>query len=73
MKNLLKITLFIFSTFLFISQSFALPPCPSTGIKHNCYGILTFKGGDKYEGEFKNDKVNGHGTLTSADGHKYVG
>ena len=73
MNNFLKIFSLLFSTFFLTSQSFALPPCPSNGMKHNCFGILTFKGGDKYEGESKNDKENGHGTLTSADGHKYKG
>ena len=26
-----------------------------------------------YKGEFKNDKINGQGTLTTPDGRKYVG
>ena len=29
--------------------------------------------GSKYVGEYKDDKRNGHGTLTFADGDKYVG
>jgi len=29
--------------------------------------------GDKYVGEFKDDKPNGQGTYTWTDGEKYVG
>jgi hypothetical protein len=51
-----------------------LPPCPSSGYFHNCFGTYTYAGGGKYVGEFKNDKFNGQGTLTYADGgNKYVG
>ena len=34
---------------------------------------LTFPNGDKYVGEFKDDKPNGKGTYTWSDGGKYEG
>ena len=33
----------------------------------------TYANGDKYVGEFKDNKPHGQGTFTSADGDKYVG
>jgi len=55
--------------------SFALPPCPSDQNQyyHNCFGTVTFPNGDKYVGEFRNNKKNGQGTYTHANGNKYVG
>lgn len=50
-----------------------LPPCPATGYKHNCSGTYTFANGNKYSGEFKDDKYHGKGTYTFADGDRYVG
>ena len=40
---------------------------------HNCFGTFTFADGDKYVGEFRDNKFNGQGTYTYADGAKYVG
>ena len=37
------------------------------------YGILIWKDGKKYEGEFINDKREGKGTFAWADGRQYVG
>ena len=39
----------------------------------NCTGTKTFTNGDKYVGEFKDEKFNGQGTYTFASGEKYVG
>ena len=50
-----------------------LPPCPLSGIFHNCFGTYTFNNGDKYVGEWRDDKRNGKGTDTYANGDKYVG
>ena len=36
-------------------------------------GVLTWKDGKRYEGEFANDKREGEGTFTWADGRKYKG
>jgi hypothetical protein len=48
-----------------VPQQFAvqssLPPCPETGLKHNCFGTLAFSSGDKYVGEFQNGKRDGQG------------
>ena len=53
--------------------SFALPACPSSGYFDNCFGSRTYAGGDKYEGEWKDDYRHGQGTYTYANGENYVG
>ena len=40
-----------------------LPPCPTTGIKTNCFGTQIFANGQKYVGEFKDGKYDGQGTM----------
>ncbi|MFM7255764.1 MAG: hypothetical protein ACKO3C_08965, partial [Betaproteobacteria bacterium] len=53
----------------------SLPPCPSD-VKarwHNCFGTITHPNGEKYIGEFRDDKYHGQGTYTFPDGRKYVG
>ena len=51
-----------------------LPPCPAFGLKHNCFGSSSiFALGDKYVGEWRDDKRNGQGTSTFPDGRRYVG
>ena len=39
----------------------------------NGFGTYIWANGDKYDGEWKNDKRNGYGTFTWANGYKYVG
>jgi hypothetical protein len=51
-------------------ESFALPACPSSGFFHECSGTWTYDGGEKYVGEWRNDKPHGQGTHS---GDKYVG
>ncbi|MBC8443040.1 MAG: MORN motif-containing protein, partial [Proteobacteria bacterium] len=36
-------------------------------------GTFTYSNGEKYVGEWKDDKLNGKGTFTWSDGGKYVG
>jgi hypothetical protein len=52
-----------------------LPDCPAdTNVRwHNCFGTYTWSDGDKYVGEYKDDKRTGQGTITWASGNKYVG
>jgi hypothetical protein len=50
-----------------------LPPCPTSGRFHNCYGTFIDANGDKYVGEWKDGKIHGQGTFTTAKGAKYVG
>ena len=52
-----------------------LPDCPKDQSLrfHNCFGTYTFANGEKYVGEFKDDKKHGQGTHTWPDGKKYVG
>ena len=72
MKNLLR---FIASV-LMVGGAYAqsnLPPCPSSGYFHNCFGTFTYSSGMKYVGEWRDDKYNGQGTATFASGEKYVG
>ncbi|MAI03149.1 MAG: hypothetical protein CMQ75_01295 [Gammaproteobacteria bacterium] len=67
--------LIILSTFFFSISVHALPNCPSdTSVRwDNCFGTYTFANGDKYVGEWKDDKKYGQGTYTFANGDKYVG
>ena len=51
-----------------VIQTDILPACPSSGYFHNCFGTYTFANGNKYVGEYKDNKKNGQGTLTYADG-----
>jgi len=72
MKNLLRYLAFV----LMVGGAFAqnnLPACPSSGYLHNCFGTVDFANGNKYVGEWKDNKYNGQGTFTFADGAKYVG
>ena len=60
------------------AQTKNLPNCPKSGYFHNCFGSITYSVGDKYVGEFQNDKLDGHGTYTFGansqwSGDKYVG
>ena len=52
-----------------------LPPCPKdqSTVFHNCWGIYTWSNGDKYVGEFKDDKMHGQGKFTWEDGRAYEG
>jgi hypothetical protein len=58
-------------------QSSALPPCPSSGVFHNCLGTRTYADGEwdqnTYVGEFKQNKAHGRGTGTFVNGNNYVG
>ena len=36
-------------------------------------GIQTFSSGNHYEGEWKDDKMDGHGMFNGVDGHRYGG
>ncbi|MDC0604601.1 trypsin-like peptidase domain-containing protein [Amylibacter sp.] len=56
-----------------ISNAWALPNCPSSGDFHNCFGTYTWANGNKYIGEWQNNKRNGQGINTWADGEKYIG
>ena len=71
MKTLLRYLIFI----LMVGGAYAqsdLPACPSSGYFHNCFGTRTFDI-NKYVGEFKDNKRNGQGTYTFADGTKFSG
>jgi hypothetical protein len=56
------------------AQQSNLPRCPRNhkASWHNCFGTLTADN-NKYVGEFEDDKRNGVGTYTFANGDKYVG
>ena len=69
----LRLTLFflIFEGFLisYVGAS-DLPPCPSKGPFHDCFGTYVWiagsNKGDKYVGEFKDNKMHEYGTLLRA-------
>lgn len=37
------------------------------------YGVLIWRDGKKYEGQFVNDKREGKGTFSWSDGRQYIG
>ena len=75
MKKLLLTLSFLISLACISSQSWALPPCQGNqnDYRHNCYGSYTWKSGDIYLGEWKNDKWHGQGTYIYFNGDKYIG
>jgi len=73
MNKLSIILSFLILLISYVSQSWAFPACPSSGYFHNCYGTYITPKGDKYIGEFNNNKYHGQGTYTFAKGDKYVG
>ena len=48
--------LILLAGLFFAGESFALPPCPTSGYWDNCYGTYTWADGRKYVGEYKNGK-----------------
>ena len=55
-----------------------LPQCPAqrhpiTSPWSNCLGTFTLANGEKYIGEYRDDKRNGQGTYMFSNGAKYVG
>jgi len=51
----------------------SLPPCLPSGYFHLFYGTYTFANGDRYVGEYRDDKRNGQGTLIWSDGTRAAG
>ena len=54
--------------FAFVSDTSSMP-----SLDRFAQGTDTYPNGDRYVGEFRNNKRNGQGTFTYADGDKYVG
>ena len=65
--------LIMLASLLVVGNVYALPPCPMSGVFHNCFGTFTFPSGNEYVGEWKDDKRHGYGTFRFVDGDKYVG
>tara|TARA_B110000305_G_C18876252_1_gene375433 strand:+ start:38 stop:508 length:471 start_codon:yes stop_codon:yes gene_type:complete len=73
-----KITMLLL--FSITTNAYALPECPKDiGVTWDkCFGSFTIADGDKYVGEWKDDKFHRQGTYTYGDesqwaGDKYVG
>jgi hypothetical protein len=65
MRNLTATLCLTFAVLLFSAgEGFALPPCPedNSAYRNNCFGTYTFANGDKYVGEWRDDKRYGQGT-----------
>ena len=75
LPKILKVFLPLIGLFASASASFALPNCPSDQTKRydNCFGTYAFPDGEKYVGEWKDNKKDGQGTYTFPDGENYVG
>ena len=65
--------LILLASLLVVGNVYALPPCPTSGVFHNCFGTFTFTNGNEYVGEWKDDKRHGYGTFRFADGDQHVG
>ena len=68
MKHLILSLLFISS--IFSASAFA--QC-TEGNCENGQGTYKYSNGDKYKGQWKNNRLDGQGTITYLDGSKYVG
>ena len=77
MKSIQTILIFFSALVGVVPSALAtnLPACPSdeTAYWHNCFGTSTYGDGDKYVGEYRDDKRHGQGTYTFADGVKDIG
>jgi hypothetical protein len=73
MKHLTTLISALFFLVIGVSQVWALPACLSSGYFHNCYGTYVWDSGNKYVGDWQNDKRHGQGINTWVDGEKYVG
>ena len=65
-----KLSLYIFLVLMWSNPGFA--EC----IKGNCVngqGVFAFSNGDKYVGEFRDNKQHGQGNFTFPDGKKIAG
>ena len=65
--------LILLASLLVVGNVYALPPCPASGVFHNCFGTFTFPSGSEYVGEWKDDKKHGYGTFRFVDGGQHVG
>lgn len=72
------------STFIFISDVIAfeyqakdvqsnLPSCKNQSYKDNCVGVRIYNNGDKYEGEWIDNKKEGKGIGIYHSGHVFIG
>ena len=76
----IKIGLVIVALFGGVAGASDLPDCPSDTnvLWHNCFGTYEWISGNKYVGEWRDNKRTGQGTFTyspngESAGHKYVG
>ncbi|MEY3475267.1 MAG: hypothetical protein RL087_1725, partial [Pseudomonadota bacterium] len=58
---------------LFAMAQSALPPCPSGALRHHCFGEVVNPSGNRYVGEWRDNKPHGQGTYIWASGGRYVG
>jgi len=82
MNKLLLTLSFLISLICVSSQGVALPNCnKQANVWNNCYAVYTWKNGDYYEGDWKNNKMHGNGSFVVGNlgdqgtnaGDKFVG
>ena len=58
-----------------LAQRVNLPPCPGNPNLEwdDCFGIYIYASGNKYVGDWRDDKRNGLGTYTFLNGGEFVG
>jgi hypothetical protein len=64
MRKILSLSFFL--PLMAWAQS-SLPPCPSSGYKHNCLGLSVNSDGTQFVGEFQNGKRDGQGIQYQSD------
>ena len=74
MNKLIIISALLFAYTVPVEAS-DLRACPKDPTKPflNCFGAYTTDKGNKYFGEFQNDKYNGNGSMIYSNGDKYIG
>ncbi len=73
MKRLIQTTLIFLVIFWRFSYGQSnLPSCQGGDFTGPCYGEYTLPWGDKYVGEWRNNKKDGYGTVYHADGSKNI-
>ena len=71
MKQLTTLISALFFLVIGVSHVWALPACQNPGYFHNCYGTFVWDSGDKYVGDWWDNRLHGQGTYTFVNGEEY--
>jgi len=71
LKQLTTLISALFFLVIGVSHVWALPACQNPGYFHNCYGTFVWDSGDKYVGDWWDNRLHGQGTYTFVNGEEY--